>query len=90
MQAAVLEHALRSPLGGATLSRRRGNDEELDDVNADEDFGSEPSTPNPGRRKSLGERLGGIFRSRRARLVTSTRHSDEQGTLASSSAEEQV
>lgn len=89
-QAAVLEHALRSPLGGATPSRRRGNDEELDDVNADEDFESEPSTPNPGRRKSLGERLGGIFRSRRVRLATSTRHSDEQGTLASSSAEEQV
>jgi magnesium transporter len=103
-QAAVLEHALRSGLdgdSGGTPSRRRGRDAEIEHGDYDDDGGgdddddddgllrSEPSSPSPGIRKTFGERLGSIFRSRKAKLSSSKRHSDERGT-STNSAEEQV
>jgi magnesium transporter len=78
-QAAVLEHALREEINRRTPSKRRyGHDGAGDGAGADDDdeeeAGSEDDTP---RRKSLGSRLGGLFRSTRARLSVSRRHSDE-------------
>jgi magnesium transporter len=84
--AAALETSIRAGLNGATPSRRRGRTGDDDD---DADLESEPATPSYGRRKSLGDRLGGLFRSKRAKITTPSRGvgSDESGP---SNAEDQV